>query len=72
MVPDHFDSPSLGAYILGNGGKPMETKILKWFVMVMFAITALTGCFVFHDRDDYYHHGRGYGHYDRDDWHHRR
>jgi len=50
----------------------METKILKWFVMVMFAITALTGCFVFHDRDDYYHHGRGYGHYDRDDWHHRR
>lgn len=50
----------------------METKILKWLVMVMFAITALTGCFVHHDRDDYYYHGRGYGHYDRDDWHHRR
>ena len=72
MVPNHFDSLSLGAYISVNGGKPMETKILKWLVMVMFAITALTGCFVHHDRDDYYYHGRGYGHYDRDDWHHRR
>jgi len=43
----------------------METKILKWFVIAMFAISALTGCFVYHDRDGHYHH------YDRGDWHHR-
>ncbi len=50
----------------------MNAKILKWLLIVVFAITALTGCYVsYHDRDDY-HHGWGYRHYDRDDWHNRR
>ncbi len=48
----------------------MNARILKWFVIVVFAITALTGCYVhYHDRDDYYYHG--YRHYDRDDGHYR-
>ncbi len=50
----------------------MDIRILKWFVILIFAISALTGCFVYHDRDGYYHRGWGYHHYDRDDWHYRR
>ncbi len=49
----------------------MNLRILKWFVILMFAISALGGCYVYHDRDDYDHHGWFYRHHDRDDWHHR-
>jgi hypothetical protein len=60
----------------------MNTKIVKWLMIVVFSILALTGCFVHHDRDDYYRDrdGRYYrdqGDWDRhvggdrDDWHHR-
>jgi len=47
----------------------MNKRILKWLVALVFAVSALTGCFIYdHDRDDYYHHG--YGHYyDRDEGH---
>ncbi len=48
----------------------MDTKILKWFLIVFFAVSALTGCFVYHDRDDYRHHGYG-RYYDRDDGYYR-
>ncbi len=49
----------------------LNFKMLKWFVIVMVTLSALTGCYVsYHDRDDY-HHGWFYRYNDRDDWHHR-
>jgi hypothetical protein len=69
--PNHFDNLSLSTYILDKENKLMNARILRWFVILIFAISALTGCFVYHDRDYYYHHGWGYHHYDRDDSHHR-
>jgi hypothetical protein len=51
----------------------MNTKLLKWFMIVLFSVSALTGCYIHHDWDDYYHHDRGYRHdRDRDDGYHRR
>jgi hypothetical protein len=57
----------------------MSVRLLKWLLIVLFSISALTGCFVRHDRDDHYrnrdyryYHDRGdWHHRDRDDWHHR-
>ncbi len=57
----------------------MSTRLLNWLMIALFSISALTGCFVRHDRDDYYHdrdhgyyHDRDdFHHYDRDDMHHR-
>ena len=49
----------------------MNGRLLKWFMIVLFSISALTGCFVRHDRDDHYR-DRDYRYYhDRDDQHHR-
>jgi hypothetical protein len=48
----------------------MNGRLIKWFMIVLFSVSALTGCFFRHDRDHYYR-GRDYGYYhDRDDWHH--
>ncbi len=58
----------------------MNPRLLKWLMIALFSISALTGCFVHHDRDDYYYHDRDYRHHhdrddrqhhDRDDMHHR-
>ena len=46
----------------------MSARLLKWLMIAVFSASALTGCYVYHDRDDYYR-GRYYYH-DRDDWHH--
>jgi hypothetical protein len=56
----------------------MNGRLLKWLMIGLFSISALTGCFI-HERDDYYRdRDRGYyhdrddfHHYDRDDMHHR-
>jgi hypothetical protein len=49
----------------------MNGRLLKWLVIGLFSITALTGCFIRHDRDDYYR-DRDHGYYhDRGDMHHR-
>lgn len=56
----------------------MNVRLLKWLIIVLFSISALTGCFARHHRDDYYrdrdyryYHERGDSHHhDRDDWHH--
>jgi len=57
----------------------MNGRLLKWFMVVFFSLSALTGCFIRHDRDDHYrdrddryYHDRGDRHdYDRGDRHHR-
>ncbi len=56
----------------------MNRKLLKWFMIVLFLISALTGCFIRHDRDYYwdrddrhYHDRYDWQHHDRDDMHHR-
>lgn len=56
----------------------MNRKLLKWFMIVLFSISALTGCFIRHDRDYYrdrddrhYHDRYDWQHHDRDDMHHR-
>lgn len=58
----------------------MNARLLKWFMIVLFSISALAGCYRYHDRDDYYYHDRDYRyyhdrddshHHDRDDWRHR-
>ena len=57
----------------------MDGRIIKWFMIVLFSISALTGCFVRHDRDDRYrdrdyrydHDRDNWHHHDRDDWGHR-
>lgn len=46
----------------------MNTKIVKWLMMVVFSILALTGCFVHHDRDDYYRDRDGRYYRDQGDW----
>ena len=47
----------------------MKRNILSWFVMAVFSLTALTGCFYYshHGHDDDY---RGQGRY-RGDYYHR-
>ena len=48
----------------------MSAKLLKWLMIALFSISALAGCYVHHDRDDYYR-DRDYRYYhDRDDSHH--
>jgi len=56
----------------------MNARLLKWFIIVLFSISALTGCFIRHDRDyyrdrddRYYHDRDDWHHYDRNDMHHR-
>jgi len=57
----------------------MNGGLLKWFMIVLFSTSVLTGCFFYHDRDDhyrdrdhrYYHDRDDGGHRDRDDGHHR-
>lgn len=57
----------------------MNGRLLKWLMIGLFSISTLTGCFIRHDRDDYYrdrdhryYHDRDDSHhYDRDDMHHR-
>ncbi|MBP1696756.1 MAG: hypothetical protein H6Q41_1944 [Deltaproteobacteria bacterium] len=57
----------------------MNGRVLKWFMIVLLSISALTGCFIRHDRDDhyrgrddgYYHDRDDRQHHDRDDRHHR-
>lgn len=56
----------------------MSAKLLKRLMIALFSISALTGCYVHRDRDDYYrdrdyryYHDRDDSHHhDRDDWHH--
>lgn len=54
----------------------MNGRLLTWLMIGLFSISALTGCFVRHDRDDrdrdhrYYHDRDDSHHYDRDDMHH--
>jgi hypothetical protein len=48
----------------------MNSRLVKWFMIVLFSMSALTGCFFYHDRDDHYRdRDHGYSH-DRDDHHH--
>jgi hypothetical protein len=56
----------------------MDAKLIKWLIIVLFSISALTGCYIHHDRDYYrdrddrHYHDRDDSHrYDRDDMHHR-
>ena len=50
----------------------MNGRVLKWFMIALFSISALTGCFVHHDRDYRYYHDRDdRHHHDRDDRRHR-
>ena len=55
----------------------MNAKLISWLIIALFSMTALTGCFVWHDRDHdrdrdhrYYHDGDDSHHYDRDEMHH--
>ena len=32
----------------------MNVRLLKWLMIALFSISALTGCFVHDGRDDYY------------------
>ncbi len=53
----------------------MNGRLLKWLMIGLFSISALTGCFVWHDRDydrdhRYYHDRDDSHHYDRDEMHH--
>ena len=46
----------------------MNGRVLKWFMIALFSISALTGCFVHRDRDYRYYHDRDdRHHHDRDD-----
>ena len=48
----------------------MNAKLLKWFMVLFFSMSALTGCFIRHDRDDRYR-DRDYRYsHDRDDRYH--
>jgi len=47
----------------------MSARLLKWLMIALFSISALTGCYVHRDRDGYYR-DRDYRYYDRDDSHH--
>lgn len=48
----------------------MSRRLLKWLMIALFSVSALTGCFIYHDKDDYYRdRDRGYYH-ERDDFHH--
>ena len=49
----------------------MNGRLLKWFMIVLFSISALTGCFVRHDRDDHYRDRDDRYYHDRGDRHHR-
>ncbi len=56
----------------------MNARLLKWFMVLFFSMSALTGCFIRHDRDDryrdrdyrYYHDRDDRYHHDRDDRRH--
>ncbi len=50
----------------------MNGWLLKWLLIGLFSISALTACYVHRDRDYYYRdHDRDHGYYhDRDDYHH--
>ncbi len=57
----------------------MSARLLKWLMIALFSVSALTGCYVHHERDGYYrdrdyryYHDRDDSHHhDRDDGHHR-
>jgi len=49
----------------------MNSRLLKWFMIVLFSMSALTGCFFYHDRDGHYHDRDDRHYHDRDDGHHR-
>jgi hypothetical protein len=48
----------------------MNGRLMKWFLIALFSISALTGCFVRRDRDDTYRDRDDRRHHDRDDRHH--
>ena len=48
----------------------MSARLLSWLIIASFSMTALTGCFVWHDRDDYDHDRDHHYYHDRDDSHH--
>ena len=47
----------------------MKANLMRWFLAVIFSISALTGCFVSHSRDDSYRDRDGYYDHDRGDRH---
>jgi hypothetical protein len=57
----------------------MNGRLIKWLMIVLFSVSALTGCFFRRDRDDhyrdrdyrYYHDRDDRRHHDRDDGRHR-
>ena len=50
----------------------MNGRLLKWFMIVLFSVSALTGCFFHRDRDYRYCHDRDdWRYHDRGDWHRR-
>jgi len=55
----------------------MNAKPLSWLIIALFSMTALSGCFVWLDKDydrdrdrRYYHDRDDSHHYDRDEMHH--
>ncbi len=51
--------------------KMKSASFVKWLMVAVFSLSALAGCYIHHERDDYYRRDRDrYYHHDRDDWHH--
>ena len=48
----------------------MKTKLLKWFMIILLSLSALTGCFVGRGGDGYHRDRDHWEHHDGDRWEH--